>query len=267
MREPFAGEHFYTNRMTDFQKNNAFISILPGGENHDYYKSKLDKIAKISNSLVGNDGKIIPIIFRPFHEFDGNWFWWGKDYCTPQQFIDLWHFTVDYLNDTKGVNNMLFAYAYGRSFINETQYLERYPGDNYVDILGMDNYSDFNNQGMMGLTKANAKLQVLSNLAKQKVKIAALTELCFFVTPGINTPIPNFYSNDLYNSLTDNEVKLSYMMFWSNITESYCVPAPSNSNANDFISFSNKQDVLLQNALPNLYELQKIQFNNPRGER
>lgn len=255
LREPFEGKHFYTSSMTDFQKNNAFISILPGGDNHDYYKTKLDKIARVTKSLVGNDGKLIPIIFRPFHEFDGNWFWWGKDYCTPQQFIDLWRFTVNYLKDTKGVNNMLFAFSPDRNYNTEAQYLERYPGDTYVDILGMDNYGDFNNQGLLGLAQANAKLKILTDLAKQKVKIAALTESCFFVTPGTNTPIPNFYSQDLYNALTDNEVKLSYMMFWSNNIDSYCVPAPSNSSANDFIVFSNKSDVLLQNALPSLYEL------------
>lgn len=255
MREPFEGDHFYTASMTDFQKNNAFISILPGGENHDYYKTKLDKVAQVTKSLVGNDGKLIPIIFRPFHEFDGNWFWWGKDYCTPQQFIDLWRFTVNYLKDTKGVNNMLFAFSPDRHYTTEAQYLERYPGDTYVDILGMDNYGDFNNQGMTGLAQANAKLKILTDLAKQKVKIAALTESCFFVTPGTNTPIPNFYTQDLYNSLTDNEVKLSYMMFWSNNNDSYCVPAPSNSTASDFIAFSTKADVLLQNTLPSLYEL------------
>lgn len=254
MREPYEGEYFYTSSMTDFQKNNAFISILPGGENHDYYKSKLNKIAEVANSLIGNDGKLIPIIFRPFHEFDGNWFWWGQDYCTPQQFIDLWRFTIDYLKDTKGVNNMLFSYASDRGFNSEAEYLERYPGDNYVDILGMDNYGDFSNGSMMSLALANSKLQVLSNLAKRKVKIAALTESCFFVTPSSNIPLPNFYTNDLYNAITENDVKLSYMMFWSNIRDSYCVPTPSNSNADDFISFSNKPNVLLQNELPNLYK-------------
>ncbi|WP_303315401.1 glycosyl hydrolase [Flavivirga abyssicola] len=254
MREPYEGDHFYTSNMTDFQKTNAFKSILPSGENHAYYKSKLDKIAKVCNSLIGNDGKLIPIIFRPFHEFDGNWFWWGKDYCTPQEFIDLWRFTVNYLKNTKGVNNMLFAYASDRNFNTDAEYLERYPGDNYVDILGMDNYGDFN-QGDMGLTQVNAKLKILTSLAKQKVKIAALTESCFFVTPGTNEPIADFYSKNLYNSITENDVKLGYMMFWSNIKESYCVPTPSHSNANDFILFANKPNTLLQNELPSLYKL------------
>jgi len=255
MREPYEGLHFYTNSMTDFQKNNAFISILPGGENHEYYKSKLDKIAKVSNSLIGNDGNLIPIIFRPFHEFDGNWFWWGSDYCTPQQFIDLWQFTVNYLKNTKGVSNMLFAYSSDRNFNSKADYLERYPGDNYVDILGMDNYGDFNDQASNGLDQANAKLQVLTSLAKEKVKIAALTESCFFVTPGVNEPIPNFYSNDLYNVLTRNNVQLSYMMFWSNIRDSYCTPVPGQSNTDDFIQFTNMPEVLLQNELPNMYQL------------
>ncbi len=50
LREPFEGEHFYTSEMTEFQKANALRSILPGGENHDYYKAKLDKVANVFNS-------------------------------------------------------------------------------------------------------------------------------------------------------------------------------------------------------------------------
>ncbi len=254
MREPYEGEHFFTNNMTDFQKENALRSILPNGENHEYYKTKLDKIAEVARGLIGSDGKLIPIIFRPFHEFDGNWFWWGKDYCTPEEFITLWRFTIDYLKNVKGINNMLFAYASDRNFNSEAEYLERYPGDNYVDVLGMDNYGDFNN-GMIGLNQVNNKLQIISKLAKDKVKVAGLTESCFFVTPGVNEPPAEFYSKVLYNVITENEIKLSYMMFWSNNRDSYCVPLNEHSIADDFIQFSSKINVFLQNDLPNMYQL------------
>ncbi len=61
-------------------------SILPGGVKHEIYKSGLDKVATFVNSLKGKNGEAIPIIFRPFHELNGNWFWWGKDHCTPEEY-------------------------------------------------------------------------------------------------------------------------------------------------------------------------------------
>lgn len=255
VREPYEGEEFYTANMTEFQSNNAFASILPGGANHEYYKQKLDKVADIANNLIGADGKKIPIIFRPFHEFDGGWFWWGAPYCSAGQFKTGWQFTVDYLKDVKGVNNMLYAFSPDNSYTAEATYLSRYPGDAYVDILGMDNYGDFNNQGQTGVTTANNKLKMVSDLAIEKTKIAALTETGYFVTPGSNNPISGFYANNLYNVLTNNNVKVSFMMFWSNSENTYCTPVPGTSAMTDFINFTDKPKALLENEIPNLYEL------------
>lgn len=74
--------------------------IIPGGEAHDKYKEILDGIGNWSKSLKGKDGTLAPFIFRPFHEFDGGWFWWGAPHCTKEEFISLWKFTVSYLRDT-----------------------------------------------------------------------------------------------------------------------------------------------------------------------
>src|SRR5690606_21498806 len=57
-REPYEGNHFYTSSMTEFQKQNAFKSILPGGANHEYYKEKLKKIAEVVKSIRGSDGTL-----------------------------------------------------------------------------------------------------------------------------------------------------------------------------------------------------------------
>jgi len=255
LREPYQGEEFYTSNMTEFQKNNAFISILPGGENHEYYKGKLQKVAQVAGSMVGADGNLVPFIFRPFHEFDGHWFWWGADYCTPQQFKELWQFTVHYLRDTLNVNNILFSFSPDNLYNSEAEYLNRYPGDAYVDVLGMDNYSDLDNMGQSGFDAANEKLQIISNLAKDRVKIAALTETAYFVTPGQNNPIPDFYSDDLYGMLTENDVELGFMMFWINREDSYCTPVPGLSSASDFIDFVNMPEPILQNQLPQMYVL------------
>lgn len=255
LREPYEGKSFYTSDMTAFQKANAFKSILPGGANHGYYKQKLDKVASVANAMIGDDGKLVPFIFRPFHEFDQDWFWWGKSYCTPEEFIALWQFTVEYLRDTKGVNNMLFAFSPDNSMTSASDYLARYPGDDYVDILAMDNYSDFFSLSEAGMNAANNKLQIISTLANERVKIAALSESGYQVKDGQVEDISGFYSNYLYNALTKNEVKIGFMMFWYNGPDYYYTPVPGLNSTDDFIDFAGKPATWLADDLPDMYSL------------
>jgi len=256
LREPNNEDSFYAADMTPAQKATAFRSILPGGANNEWYKKKLDKVASVISSLKGLNGELIPVIFRPFHEFDGSWFWWGADFSTADEYKKAYQFTVDYLKNTKGVHNILYAFSPDNSYTTENAYLSRYPGDKYVDIIGMDNYGDFNNQGQIGSDKANAKLKILSDYAKAKVKIAALTETGYRVTAS--TPaIADWFSTILYNSLTKNDIEISYVMFWNNNKDGYYVPNASVSNANDFKTFSLKTKSALANGLPKMYEMAK----------
>jgi hypothetical protein len=62
-------------------------SIIPGGAKHEVYKLYLDRLADFLNDLKGPKGELIPILFRPFHEFTGTWFWWCQNTCTAQEYI------------------------------------------------------------------------------------------------------------------------------------------------------------------------------------
>ncbi len=253
IREPYNEDVFYAKDMTAANRAKAFKSILPGGENHDWYKKKLDKVAAVFNNLKGAGGELIPVIFRPFHEFDGSWFWWGADFCTPDEFKTAFKFTVDYLKTTKGVHNVLYSFGPDNSYDTEAKYLSRYPGDAYVDVLGMDNYWDLRSgTGAAGATLANSKLKVISDLAKARVKIAAMTETGYQVT-ATNPPVAGWFSNYVYNALTANNIEMAFVMFWGNGGDNYYVPAPTNSNAQDFIDFTNKPKSLLVNELPDMY--------------
>ena len=54
-------------------------AILPGGDKHELYKTWLDKVADFIGSLKGDKGEAIPVLFRPYHELTGNWFWWCRN--------------------------------------------------------------------------------------------------------------------------------------------------------------------------------------------
>jgi mannan endo-1,4-beta-mannosidase len=262
LREPNNEDSFYAADMSADEKATAFKSILPGGTNHEWYKKKLDKIASVVLNLKGSNGELIPIIFRPFHEFDGSWFWWGANLCTPEEYKTAYQFTVDYLKNTKGVHNILYAFSPDNSYTTAESYLSRYPGDKYVDVLGMDNYGDFNNQGSSGAKNANLKLKMISTLAHNKVKIAALTETGYQVT-STNPPITDWFSNYLYTALNDHPtfdvpvISISYVMFWNNSKNAYYVPNNAVSNAADFKTFAAKPKSALLNSLPKMYEMPK----------
>ncbi len=76
-------------------------SILPGGDQHTLYKDWLDKVAAFLLSLKGKKGELIPVLFRPYHELTGNWFWWCRNACTDFEFKTLWRFTMYYLQQEK----------------------------------------------------------------------------------------------------------------------------------------------------------------------
>ncbi|MEL6562011.1 MAG: glycosyl hydrolase [Bacteroidota bacterium] len=251
-RDPFEGKEFDAKHMNPDHLKAAVASILPNGENHEYYREKLRKIAEVAGSLIGEEGEAIPIIFRPFHEFDGDWFWWGKSNCTPDQYIELWRFTVHYLSYELGVNNLLFAYSPDNKFSSESEYLERYPGDDYVDILAMDNYEDFRRQKKSGFKSARKKLQIISELAIARNKIAALSETGFNLTGGLEVR-DNFYSKHLMMVLADDDVKLSYIMFWSNKPGEYFVPLPGHDAHLDFIAFIERVKGMM--TIKNIYKL------------
>jgi mannan endo-1,4-beta-mannosidase len=257
IREPNKEDSFYAADMTTEQKATAFKSILPGGTNNAWYKLKLDKVASTISKMTGSKGELIPIIFRPFHEFDGSWFWWGASYCSTDDYKAAYKFTVEYLRDTKGLHNILYAFSPDNSYTTSANYLSRYPGDTYVDVLGMDNYGDLaSGQGQAGVTKANNKLKMISDLAISKVKIAAMTETGWYIDSK-NSPITGWFSDILYSTLTNNKIEISYVVFWGNSKDGYYVPTPTASNVQDFKDFTVKSKSTLLNTLPSIYLLPK----------
>src|SRR5688572_32079320 len=92
------------NKKSAWDTVKAVKHIIPGGSLHNTYKKELDVLADFLNSCAVGATKI-PIIFRPFHEHNGGWFWWGKGNCTEEEYIKLWKFTVDYLKNEKDIHH------------------------------------------------------------------------------------------------------------------------------------------------------------------
>lgn len=231
---------------------NVVKTILPGGTKHQAYKAKLDLFVDFVKDLrVGFIfKKDIPIIFRPFHEHTGNWFWWGKKHCSTEEYKALWHFTIQYLRDEKGLHNLLYAYS-PDIFEDKEHYLERYPGDDYVDILGFDDYHDVGKSGKMeDLTR---RLKMVVELAEEKDKLAALTETGFETIPD-----NNWWTERLLKHIKSDPVasRISWVLVWRNARKSHhYAPYPNHNSAANFIKFSKDPILLFEEELPNLYRL------------
>ena len=79
----------------DVSDTTVVASILPGGVHHAKFISWLDAVAAFMNTLETEEGTKIPVIFRPWHEHTGSWFWWGQNLCTADQYKALWRMTHD----------------------------------------------------------------------------------------------------------------------------------------------------------------------------
>lgn len=237
------GDFYWANSPVE-----AVSRILPGGTHNDTFKLSLKKLALFVDALVGADGKKVPIIFRPFHEFDGSWFSWGKDHCTAQQYKDLYKFTVTYLRDSLQVHNILYAWSPDKNFTSEATYLERYPGDEYVDLVGSDNYGDL--EATVAPAVAANKYKLISDYAIAHKKLAAMTE-----TGLANISKTDWYTQNLLKVLKLNNTQLCYALVWSNARGyngnpgTFWTPYPGAPAAtiNDFIAFKNDPFIVFSN--------------------
>ena len=249
---PVSKTNFYWNDSTAAA---AVRNIIPGGSHNEHYKSILGTIAALAKSTKGNDGNLVPMIFRPYHEFDGDWFWWGRAHCTTDEFRTLWRFTVSYLRDSLEVHNFIYAFSPDNRFFTEAQFLERYPGDEWVDMVGMDNYGDFGRDGKYNVEAGIKKLKIVSDYALKAGKLAAFTET------GLES-IPNttWWTETLLKALRAEKMQLSYVLVWRNDVRSpthYYAPFPGQVSEADFIKFYNDPYTLFEKDLKAIYTFKK----------
>lgn len=208
--------------------------------------------ADFLNELKVGLGTKIPIIFRPFHEHTGSWFWWGKGNCTSEEYIALWRFTLEYLRDEKNLHHLLYSYSTDQ-FNSEEQYLEFYPGDNYVDIIAFDDYHSI--KSIDEQEKLVYRLKTVVELAESKDKVAALSET------GLETiPVDDWFTSILLNGIESDDIgkRIAYVMVWRNAwPHHHYAPYPGHSSAADFIKFRKDPYTIFEDDLPKMYRMPK----------
>ncbi|MBN1924946.1 MAG: T9SS type A sorting domain-containing protein [Prolixibacteraceae bacterium] len=126
---------FYT-RATNFD-----IKWVLENKESEKYLLLIRDIDAIAVELKRLQDENIPVLWRPLHEAEGAWFWWGAK--GPEACVELWQLLYDRLTNHHQINNLLWVWT----TTDSENALQWYPGDDYVDILGVDVYLPNGNYG------------------------------------------------------------------------------------------------------------------------
>jgi len=171
--------------------------VTPGTMLNNRWNTELDRIATGLSELQNNG---IVVLFRPLLEMNGDWFWWGARNGT--EFKNLWIYAFDYLTERKNLHNLLWVYALNA---NTGDTLTYFPGDQYVDVVGVDYYSSSGN------FPTAYEYQTLKNLGKP----FAPTELGQCDPSGENCPSAD--SRKIINSIKQNMPDAVYWSNWEDV--------------------------------------------------
>lgn len=281
-------------RMDEF-KNNPYIELMKkeqpfyhianGFEKRDkwwmaYETQRLKPMAERLKQISA-DGS--GIIFRPFHEADGDWFWWGLKWLKGDQslngkealmtvFIETARYLkhelpglliafstdkLDYVSHENAKSDKEIALSYRDEF---KTFLPKNPADSaLIDIYGMDLYTSKDNPAE-SLERCRLKLQGLSLLAKQDGKIAAITEAGDRGMPSEEDgrqPTIDWFNDYLFSWIADKNIHVAYAVIWQNWSnnrnraaldpdDGYFVPIYKTSAAGkDFINYADKKQTTM----------------------
>lgn len=211
---PFGWKESVQNEISDKEWQDL---ITPGTEIHKRWLAQADNVAEYLKQLRDAN---IPVLWRPYHEMNGVWFWWGNK-KGEQGFAKLWQMMFDrYVNHHK-LNNLIWVWnANAPRDIPEDEgfdYHHFYPGHDYVDILATDVYHfDYEqNEYEQLLTLANGKpiaLGEVGQLPKTNILDAQPKWSWFMVwsnwleTANTEERVKNVYNYK--NTLTRDEVQI-----------------------------------------------------------
>ena len=166
-----------------------------------WYEWCLKDAAAFCRTLKDEKGNQIPIVFRPFHECESDWFWWGSKSATCDDYIAAFRLTVDILRRELGAGNVLFAYSPDRFWHEvgeegKSGFLARYPGDAYCDMIGFDDYELGKDHDSPMSPKSAAKTtaavirraRIVSQIGRDRDKICGIFE------SGVKDSVDSFYS-------------------------------------------------------------------------
>ena len=113
------------------EHTNMNLTRIMAGEDPEGMELLLKDIGNVSRELQKMQEAGVPILWRPLHEASGGWFWWGAE--GPETYKKLYILLYETMTNEYGLNNLIWVW--------NGQHADWYPGDEYVDIVGIDIYA------------------------------------------------------------------------------------------------------------------------------
>ena len=250
LNNPLTGGDSWDNSRSDVVRS----ILTPGNATRTKFLTWLDRLADFCLNLKDSKGDLVPVIFRPFHEHTQSWSWWGSSCTTESEYINLWRMMVTYLRDTKGVHNLLYAVSPQLDSWYEDQEIRdrllfRWPGDDYVDFLGMDCYHGENPAAF------SKYLNIATEISLQKHKPCGVTE------DGVESfTRENYWTYSVLDPAKDK--RISMVVMWRNkyVGENewdkhYYSVYPGHPSEENFRQMYNDSRTFFSNDLPDMYSL------------
>lgn len=219
------GQIFPAGSAWDVADTTVVKSVLPDGTQYEKFQTWMQRVADFIETLKTKDGQPVPIIFRPWHENNGSWFWWGQKNCSDEEFHALWNMLQDYM-DKRGFDNLLWSYSPNLDgHWTEERFMQRYPGNDRVTLIGEDAYQWGTEEDFK--TQLTADLTFLSDFAKKNDKLLAMTEC------GLQNMTDSTWWTRVLKPIVD-QYPISYFLLWRNASHEYFGPSPELPCAADF---------------------------------
>lgn len=174
-----------------------------------WFEDRCKEVASIINELKSDSGLPIPIIFRLWHECEDTWNWWGTSSCSDDEYKEFFVLTERLIKKYSPRARILWGYCTDCHWANEENYLRRYPGDKYVDIMGYDDYEICGDS--VGFANALARARCISKIANSHKKIAAIFETCNRIPEYSEI----FFQGLISKLLEDNKTELGLFQMWT----------------------------------------------------
>ena len=224
-------------------------SILPGGQCHEKFQQWMQRVAEFLTSLKDSRGNQIPLIFRPWHENNGSWFWWGQKLCSDEEYHQLWNMVQDYVNATPVTTNtkqstpattlgdyLVWSYSPNlQGNWTEDEWMKRYPGDDRIDLIGEDAYqwgteADYQQQ-------LDNDLRLITKIAADHGKLIAMTECGMQMSP-----VADWWQR-VFKPIID-KYPVCYFLPWRNYEKDHFGASKDAKTADDFLQWSKQKNLL-----------------------
>jgi len=187
-----------------------FADIITEG--NPIHASWMETLGKVADGLEDLAARGVTVLWRPLHEMNGGWFWWSPEqnqkWASQEEFVSLWRHMYHYFTDVRGLTNLLWVYSPGVQIVQPgwrmQDVLYYYPGDDYVDIVGLDYYDD--DMHNLNLNDSYDKLVQLG-------KPMAIAE----IGPQ-NQRDGTFDNSEVVRGIKEQYPHVAYFMFWHSWT-------------------------------------------------